>query len=913
MDITTFFKKQLPVFAGVLLWLSGSVPALASSGGITGRTISGCGGGGCHTQNTATTVSIQGYSGTITMAPGEQRSFTAIVAHSSQPRAGINLSVKNGSNQNAGSFSAGSNTQVSGGEITHTGPTVISGGQATFGFTWTAPTQTGTYTMRAVGNAVNNNGQSSGDEWNSMSNITVIVEQNGITVNTPNGGEVLCKGGTQNITWTASGVSGNVNIDLGNGSGWTNIGSAATSAGSFSWNIPANQQSGNTYRVRVMAGAVGDTSNADFSIRGNPSITSHPTGANLCPGGSHTLTVGVTNPTEFTYQWRLNSNPINGATNSSYTISSLGVGTAGNYDVQVVGCTTVTSSQAAVTLRQAPSISIHPQSRAVCPNTPANLSVTAAGEGLTYQWRKNGSNIGGATEASYTIASVTASDTATYDVVVAGACSPPATSAGAKISFQAAPAIASQPRDTIVCENTEARLVIVASGASTFEWRKNGQTVPNAVGSVLIIGGVTPADTGYYDAAVRNECGQTVNSAAAHIQLRPLTAVTSQPRDTTVQKNFTAVFKITANGANLKYLWHKGTTARPKDTTATLTIANAQAADSGLYNCVVTGTCGIKIQSAQARLRITEPPAGPALALALTSVDFQCVKVSSAKDTTLAAVVSNAGGTALNVTDVKIAGDNAFTLTSGGGTFTLQAGEKRALGIRFAPAAAGQKTAQIEFTSNTTTTSPTIALTGKGCVESVNTAAISLGSPVEVGKTKDTTVKICNNGDLPVTVTAITLAGAGAAQFTLSNPILPVTMAAGECLEIQVVFAPTTVGAVTAEITVQTLSKGTYAIPLQGAGAPASGVAEITEADGIALYPNPTTGAFVLNFRTQTAMPAELRVVNMSGETVYRSTLAVFDGGAHTAAWSGDAPAGRYTALLTLGARTLAVPFVIAR
>ena len=59
----------------------------ANNGGKIGSTSSGC---TCHgSSNSATTVSIQGVSGSVTMAPGEQRSFTVVVAHSSLPHAGF--------------------------------------------------------------------------------------------------------------------------------------------------------------------------------------------------------------------------------------------------------------------------------------------------------------------------------------------------------------------------------------------------------------------------------------------------------------------------------------------------------------------------------------------------------------------------------------------------------------------------------------------------------------------------------------------------------------------------------------------------------------------------------------------------------------------------------------------------------
>src|SRR5262249_32746272 len=41
---------------------------------------------------------------------------------------------------------------------------------------------------------------------------------------------------------------------------------------------------------------------------------------------------------------------------------------------------------------------------------------------LSYQWRKNGSNMPGATAPTLTLAPVSAADAADYDVVVTGAC-----------------------------------------------------------------------------------------------------------------------------------------------------------------------------------------------------------------------------------------------------------------------------------------------------------------------------------------------------------------------------------------------------------------------------------------------------------------------------------------------------------
>jgi glucose/arabinose dehydrogenase len=72
------------------------------------------------------------------------------------------------------------------------------------------------------------------------------------------------------------------------------------------------------------------------------------------------------------------------------------------------------------TASDAPSINQQPQSRTVTAGQSATFTVTASGAGpLGYQWQRNGTNIPGATSASYTLGSTQASDNgATFRCVV---------------------------------------------------------------------------------------------------------------------------------------------------------------------------------------------------------------------------------------------------------------------------------------------------------------------------------------------------------------------------------------------------------------------------------------------------------------------------------------------------------------
>ena len=66
-------------------------------------------------------------------------------------------------------------TVLSGTEITHSAPQILTAGTITFRFRWTAPATPGTYSITAAGNAVNFNGASSGDGWNIARPLTLTV------------------------------------------------------------------------------------------------------------------------------------------------------------------------------------------------------------------------------------------------------------------------------------------------------------------------------------------------------------------------------------------------------------------------------------------------------------------------------------------------------------------------------------------------------------------------------------------------------------------------------------------------------------------------------------------------------------------------------------------------------------------
>jgi metal-sulfur cluster biosynthetic enzyme len=323
------------------------------------------------------------------------------------------------------------------------------------------------------------------------------------------------------------------------------------------------------------------------------SITSQPASQQVCPGSNATFSVTATGQGPLTYQWKKNGVNIPGATSATLTLNAVSTADTANYTVTVTGCNSVTSTAAALTLNSQPVISTQPAAIAVCAGANAIFKVVATGSGNTYQWKKGGVNISGATADSLKITAVTTADTAGYSVVITNSCGS-VTSAVATLSLNAAAAITTQPSNQAVCYGQSATFTVVASGAGlTYQWRKNGIAITGATGSGYTFTPLTPADTASYTVVVTGTCGSSVTSAAVAIVPNAATIVTTQPAPQTICALNTATFSVTATGTGvLTYQWRKNGVAITGATTASYSIVNAALADSGNYDVKVTGSCG---------------------------------------------------------------------------------------------------------------------------------------------------------------------------------------------------------------------------------------------------------------------------------------------------------------------------------
>lgn len=125
-----------------------------------------------------------------------------------------------------------------------------------------------------------------------------------ITVTSPNGGETWTPGYTYNVTWTSSGVTGNVKIELYRFTGMGNLvatinNSISVTAGTFSWTVPLNLVTAAASNYYVLITSL--TNPSDYDMSNNLfTITAPPTLTVTSPNGGEVWNIGSTYPITWT-------------------------------------------------------------------------------------------------------------------------------------------------------------------------------------------------------------------------------------------------------------------------------------------------------------------------------------------------------------------------------------------------------------------------------------------------------------------------------------------------------------------------------------------------------------------------------------------------------------------------------------
>ncbi|HNW56227.1 MAG TPA: immunoglobulin domain-containing protein, partial [Bacteroidales bacterium] len=366
--------------------------------------------------------------------------------------------------------------------------------------------------------------------------------------------------------------------------------------------------SGN-YTVMVIGACGTEYRAVALSVKQSITFASQPVSQQVCTGSDATFSVNV-NGDILAYQWQYNTNPIAGATGSSYTINDATSTDAGNYRCQIKtsDCGIFYSNEATLSVNPLTTITSQPAaSKSACAGSNVSFAVAASGVALTYQWYKDGVSLGaGYTNATLIIPNITATDAGTYICYVTGNCGPTVISNSGVLTVDIPLVISNHPQSKSVCLNSSHELTVMLSSGTNpvYQWYFKGAPV-GGNSQVYNIPSFTAADEGDYYCVIDNGCG-TVTSQTATLKVAS-TFTVSGPVDVNVCDNGTASFTVSATASDVSYQWMRNGAIIAGATSSSLIINNITLADDGArYSCEVSNGCGT-ITSYAALLTVLDP------------------------------------------------------------------------------------------------------------------------------------------------------------------------------------------------------------------------------------------------------------------------------------------------------------------
>ena len=384
------------------------------------------------------------------------------------------------------------------------------------------------------------------------------------------------------------------------------------------------------------------------TIQTPPATPTLSTSGNLvCAGTNVTLTSSAA-PNGGTYTWYKN-----GTLDGTLTTQSVVLNTAaqsGSYTVTVTdgaapNCTSAQSLAQVVTIQTPPATpTLSTSGNLVCAGTNVTLTSSAAPNGGTYTWYKNGTLDGTLTTQSVVLN--TAAQSGSYTVTVSDGTAPNCTSAQSLaqvVTIQAPPATPTlSTSGNLVCAGTNVTLTSsVAPNGGTYTWYKNGTLDGTLTTQSVVLN--TAAQSGSYTVTVTDGAAPNCTSAQSLAQVVTIQTPPAAPTVSTsgnlvcAGTNVTLTSSIAPNGGT--YTWYKNGTLDGTLTTQSVVLNTA--AQSGSYTVTVTDGVAPNCTSAQSLAQVVTiqtPPATPTLS---TSGNLVC----AGTNVTLTSSAAPNGGT----------------------------------------------------------------------------------------------------------------------------------------------------------------------------------------------------------------------------------------------------------------------------
>ncbi|MFW5959582.1 MAG: immunoglobulin domain-containing protein, partial [Chitinivibrionales bacterium] len=354
-------------------------------------------------------------------------------------------------------------------------------------------------------------------------------------------------------------------------------------------------------------------------------IESHPQSVTVVENEDHTFSVTATGAGTLHYQWQKDSVDIDGATDSSVTVTGITGSDTGAYRCIITSNYGADSSDNAVLSIGDPGrIETQPEDVYLNPGDTAVFSVTATGDTpLSYQWQEDQSgwtDISGETDTVFKVPDVVLGDDALYRCFVTNDLGSD-TSVTAELSVGEPPTISSHPEDNVYAPESSDVVFTVshdtAYGEYHYEWEMDSgsgwELLSGSDTDSLLLTQVSASDEGDYRVRIINPYGEALSDPALLGICYP-PSIGEQPGNQGVVLGDSAHFSVSAEGTNLKYQWQDNTADSDwsdieSATDSVYSLMPVSEDDGTYYRVVLSGECGEEV-SDSAVLSVCTPPNG---------------------------------------------------------------------------------------------------------------------------------------------------------------------------------------------------------------------------------------------------------------------------------------------------------------
>ena len=553
----------------------------------------------------------------------------------------------------------------------------------------------------------------------------------------------------------------------------------------------------------------------------------------------------------------------------------------------------------------APAISAQPLNVAVKAGQTANFWIASTGTApLTYQWKKNGAAISGATSSNYTTPVTVMGDNAAQFTAVVTNSAGTATSNSAILTVTApvvAPSITSQPMSQAITAGQAATFSVATTGTApmTYQWNRNGSAIGGAVSSSYTTALVTSADNAaQFTVVVTNSAG-SVSSTSALLTVKAavpppgclLSSGTwiNAPLTQVQTSSFRIQFDVTPASSNMDGVTGLSAAAAGAYTDLAAAVrfnlggtidarngggfaaATAISYTPGIaYHFILDINIGTHTYDAYVMIGSTQTVLGTKFAFrteqaAVTSLGYINGLTVTGSDTICNAAISAPAAIAPSITTQPLgktvsAGQTATFSVTAAGTATLTYQWKKN-GATISGATSASYTTAATIAADNATQFSVVVNNAAGTVTSSNAtltvsaaatlllnssaSTLSFGN-VNVASTGTQNVTMTNAGNSNVTIGQVTVGGAGFNATGASGIIL----APGQSTTLTSTFAPSASGAAAGSITVSSnASNSPSSISLTGMGVAAvnhtvtlNWSAAVAGVTGFNAYSSPVSG-----------------------------------------------------------------------